>query len=730
VHIADVNIRRKIHITYRLLYLKDVVLARILDDPTFSVLNSVIFYHQVDIATRLQAEKDFLRQLFEIFDESRGESHARKKEAIQFIQNLCAMSKNLPVQTRNELFQNLVAHGVFTVIPFALRHHEASVRVAGTDVLVALIDQDPHMVRNHIVQALNDKMPPLTDTLIDLLLMEVDLGVKSQMADAIKILLDPGSTNVMDMMARQANSELLAKRNGAGPGSNGPNQISPQTEQFINSFYEGGSARRLFQPLKDLEHRPSMQNLTLHETSLYSHLVEVLCFFVRAHAYRSKLFILSENLHSRIAQLLTCPQKYMKVAALKWFRTCVSLADEFHNRQMIQNRLFEPILDIVYQTMPRDNLLNSACLELFEHIKRESHKQLIIHLVEQYRERLMAVTYVNTFQAIVHKYDQWQTGYPASQNGAEDSSFTTQEGTPHRMFNGRHAFAGLKEMDHDEEAYFNADEDAEDDEEGGLPTAANRIPNGASPVRPLVNYPDDDEEPMEILASSPDREAQLAKGKRRSSSSGPSSAETDADTMEAESTSVTTSSEMHERGRNRTPVPVEGSPGQQQQQQQQQQQEEEEKEEEHLHHHHSPPESIASKRRREDDDDDELGKMMGGIKRRNSAASLSSQTGRLQVNVPQSPLSNHVAAVDSGEFQEHHSRQQQSQQQQPDENRTPPAHVPMLRRKGSLKAKSESQGGGSAGKLSIKPINLGNVRRPAESQNGNHETSGGRGQNG
>lgn len=712
--IADVNIRRKIHITYRLLYLKDVVLARILDDPTFSVLNSIIFYHQVDIATRLQAEKDFLRQLFEIFDESRGESAIRKKEAIQFIQNLCAMSKNLPVQTRNELYQNLVAHGVFNVIPFALRHQEASVRVAGTDVLVALIDQDPHMVRNHIVQALNDKTPPLTDTLIDLLLMEVDLGVKSQMADAIKILLDTGSANVMDMMARQANSELLAKRNGMGPA--GQNQISPQTEQFINSFYEGGSARRLFQPLKDLEHRPSMQNLTLHETSLYTHLVEVLCFFVRAHNYRSKLFILSENLHSRIAQLLTCPQKHMKVAALKWFRTCISLADEFHNRQMVQNRLFEPILDIVYQTMPRDNLLNSACLELFEHIKRESHKQLIVHLVEQYRERLMAITYVNTFQAIVHKYDQWQAGYPASQNGAEDSSFTTQEGTPHRTFNGRQPFAGLKEMDHDEEAYFNADDDAEDDEEGGLPTAANGIPNGASPVRPLVSYPDDDEESMEILASSPDREALLAKEKNSSSSSGPPSTETDGDMMDAEYTSVTTSPEVRERGRNRTPVPVEGSPGQQQ--------------------HHSPPESIASKRRREDEDDDELGKMMGGIKRRNSTASLSSQTGRLQVNVPKNSLSNHGVAVDNAELQEHNPRQQKKHQpqqsgqhEQQDENSLPPTHVPTLRRKGSLKTKNETQGG-AVGKFSIKPISLGNVRHQGEAESENHDPSGGRGQNG
>ncbi len=58
------------------------------------------------------------------------------------------------------------------------------------------------------------------------------------------------------------------------------------------------------------------------------------------------------------------------IAALKYFRTCIGLHDEFHNRQIIHNRLFEPILNIVYETMPKDNLLNSVCLELFEFIKR------------------------------------------------------------------------------------------------------------------------------------------------------------------------------------------------------------------------------------------------------------------------------------------------------------------------------------------------------------------------
>ncbi|KAM0716561.1 hypothetical protein Q7P37_008006 [Cladosporium fusiforme] len=574
VKIDNDEIRRKIHYTYRLLYLKDVVLARILDDPTFSVLNSLIFFHQVDIVNFLQSNDKFLRELFAI-----------------------SLRMSRMPRSRAHLYNNFIQFGLFAVVMFALRHHDASVRVAGTDILVSLIDHDPHMVRMQIFTAIKEKTTPLTDTLIELLLVEVDLGVKSQMADAIKILLDPSTTQAqLDMMNRAQNGDFVQKQRGPGPH----NTIAPQTDAFISNFYED-SAKRLFQPLKDLEHKSSMLGLSVQELSLYTHLVEVLCFFVRQHTYKSKLFILAENLHSRVAQLLACPQKHMKLMALKWFRVCIGLQDEFHNRQLIQHRLFEPILNIVYETMPRDNLLNSACLELFEYIKRENIKQLIVHLVDHYRERLVGITYVNTFQQLIQKYEQLQTPYP--QNGEE--SFTTQEGTPQRTINGQ-PYNGLRESDADEEAYFNGDDDmdGEDDDESGLPTAAKvNLPNGASPLRPLVSYPDDEEDTMDILASSPDPQKD-----KKSSSSDPTSTDAAAEGTEIDSPQEPT------RGRDRKPVAMDGSPGQR-----------------------SPSESAAPKRRREDDDeDDELGKLMSGnsgVKRRNSsAASVSTRLGDTMIS--------------------------------------------------------------------------------------------------
>lgn len=125
-------------------------------------------------------------------------------------------------------------------------------RIAGTDILVSLIDHDALLVRSYIFKSIQEKSKPLTDTLIELLLIEVDLGVKSQMADAIKILLDPvANVASMDALGHK-NSEFMAKVRSSHPALG-------QADSFIQNFYDE-SARKLFQPLKDLEERESSKS--------------------------------------------------------------------------------------------------------------------------------------------------------------------------------------------------------------------------------------------------------------------------------------------------------------------------------------------------------------------------------------------------------------------------------------------------------------------------------------
>lgn len=303
VPIQEQSIRRKIHHTYRLQYLKDVVLARILDDPTFSILNSLIFYYQVDILNYIQTNAPFLKDLFAIFD-SQQKDEKKKKEAVLFIQQCCAIAKNLQPQARNSLYNNLLSHGLLRVINFALRHGDVAVRVGATDVLVSVIDHDPQMIRQTIFRQISEKQTPLTDSLIDLLLVEVDLGVKAQIADAIKVLLDAGTAPGLAPNDAYPKSQLdqMARMRP---------QSDPQQDMFLANFYEH-SSKKLFGPLMELKGRAGM-NLNVQQVSLFEHLIEILWFFIRQHGHRSKYFILDAQLCQRISQLLGCPEKHLKL---------------------------------------------------------------------------------------------------------------------------------------------------------------------------------------------------------------------------------------------------------------------------------------------------------------------------------------------------------------------------------------------------------------------------------
>lgn len=243
-------------------------------------------------------------------------------------------------------------------------------------------------------------------------------------------------------------------------------------------------------------------------------------------------------------------------------------------RQMVQDRLFEPIIGIVIETMPRDNLLNSACLEFFEFIKNHGIKVLMSHLVENYREKFESITYVETFRAFVHRYD----GSHGFSSSVETSLLDTEDESPKRPEAGRTGrwSASIKDLDETEEEYFNT---SDDEEEKGQPSGPST--NGASPSsKPLVDYSSDEEnENSEDLSADIDTERISRTPSPKSSTSKDSS------------------------GDDIIMTPTSSTPG--------------------------PLERLSEKRRREEDEEDEIGKL-SQHKRRSSSSSVASNSSVLR----------------------------------------------------------------------------------------------------
>lgn len=279
---------------------------------------------------------------------------------------------------------------------------------------------------------------------------------------------------------------------------------------------------------------------------------------------------------------------------MKFFRGLIGLHDTFYQAILTRHNTFGLILDIVRETMPRDNLLNSACLELFECIRRENIKTLIVHVVEKYREKLLSIVYVDTFINLVNRYEQMQ-GYGA------DAEFTLsargeESQAPKTQPNGQR-WSGVGEMDAAEEAYFNTSDDEEDVstllklyvspyanqlqwQQTNPDTAQDRPALPPLPAaKPLVDYPDDDDEDVMDTQMDP----------------------TQSQKQEEKHVKQNICATQDPNLRHTTP------PSQ------------------------PPPERLSEKRRREEEDEDELVKLTsGGPKRRSSTSSNSGSAGFLR----------------------------------------------------------------------------------------------------
>lgn len=244
---------------------------------------------------------------------------------------------------------------------------------------------------------------------------------------------------------------------------------------------------------------------------------------------------------------------------------------------MAQTHLLEPILNIVCETMPRDNLLNSVGLEFFEFVKRDNLKPIILHVVETFRERLQEITYVDTFQNLILRYDQMQAFQPdvdATLFGQESDN--TPDAT---KTNGNQRWQGVRDLDAVEEAYFNT---SDDEDETPTKKKMKSVNNGVSQLqRCLVDYPDDDDDVMDMCTPTSETNA----------------SDVDHDGTAKELTESTSSEHLSSI----PPTP--------------------------------PPEKLSEKRRREEDDEeDELVKLSHSKRRSSSASSTNNTTGNSGTN--------------------------------------------------------------------------------------------------
>uniref|UniRef100_A0A1D2A241 Uncharacterized protein n=2 Tax=Auxenochlorella protothecoides TaxID=3075 RepID=A0A1D2A241_AUXPR len=488
VPIADPGVRAKIHDTYRLGYVRDVVMPRFLDDAVLATLRSLALFNSVEVLMALAADAHAFPALF---DKLRGAKPGGGDwaDGVGFLQELASLAKHLQASQRTTLFGKLADLGLFEVMIRVLELGEPELHLRATDILLVGALHDPNPLRSFL---LSDQGGCLFRLLIQSFMHGRGCGMQEQVLELLRILLDPDTMDAsverdafIDSFYEAHAGTLVGALVAATRGGGVAAESAGAGAAGAGGEVAGGAAGApdTAAGAADTGDAPTTSAHTL------GLIVELLCYCVTQHSYRIKYYILRNNVVEKVLRLLHRKERWLVVAAIRFLRTCLGMKDEFYNRYLVKNGLLEPVIAVFLENGNRYNLLNSVVLELFEFMWRENMKGLLGYVVESPRwPELQALDFAPTFRRLSMKHDQNQERSTGSAAAPAGSGPGSEAGGGVFLGHARAAAAaqqrrirGEKEEDEDEENYF---KDDEDDDRGGSAAAAE-----VSEVRALRDAP-------------------------------------------------------------------------------------------------------------------------------------------------------------------------------------------------------------------------------------------------
>ncbi|XP_078351568.1 serine/threonine-protein phosphatase 4 regulatory subunit 3-like isoform X2 [Oculina patagonica] len=386
IPISNSDLINKIHQTYRVQYIYDVILPppSVFEDNMLASVNSFILFNRIEIVTHLQEDDKFLADMFlQLTDEDTLED--KRKQLINFLKELVGFSIHLQLHQKDEFFKALAHHGLLPAMELLLVSDCEENRLSAVEMFSQVVDISPYLVRDFIMkEAQTQEEDMLINHIMDFMICDGDTGNAYQLSQLIRTLLDP------ENMALGAN-------------------VRPKMEksEFLSFFYKH-SMHVLTAPLfaATCDDRPSKDDYVNSVT--LGHILELLTFCVEHHTYHIKNYIISKDLLRRVLVLMKSRHKFLVLNSLRFLRRIVGLKDEFYNRYIVKGQLLDPVITAFKENGHRYNLLNSAIVELFEFIRVEDIKSLCSHVCAQYKPFFKEVTYVNTFKGILQRDEQEQ----------------------------------------------------------------------------------------------------------------------------------------------------------------------------------------------------------------------------------------------------------------------------------------------------------------------------------
>ncbi|KAK3831441.1 MAG: component of IIS longevity pathway SMK-1-domain-containing protein [Linnemannia elongata] len=379
----DVRVVPWIHQVFRLQFIKDIALIRYLEEGPKSLLESFINRRTIKIIQNLLADRPFLTELFGLLKDTSASLY-RRQDVVLFMHQFCSMANRTG---SGGIYRKLFQLGLFNLFEFAFASDCIRVKQAGTDILLMALADSSGSIRTHIVEQAKDKSnKAFLDGVINQFLTDNDANLMPQLTEIIRVLVD----------------------------------IDPDT---------------LVAPVLQLTR--SSTSLDRTSSARCANICMLLSFLIRQHPTRTKVLLTSSRLVEKICILLKNKEKHLRLMAIKFFRTCLGLEDDYFNKILIKNKVIHGIVSVLQDTNGKNDLLNSVCLEFFSFIRDKNNKMLVSHCATVHRNALEEISYTSIFKTLLalHEGDS-NSGSGSGGDGMPGSSLKALWGSQSRLFPG------------------------------------------------------------------------------------------------------------------------------------------------------------------------------------------------------------------------------------------------------------------------------------------------------
>ncbi|XP_052027715.1 protein PPP4R3C-like isoform X1 [Apodemus sylvaticus] len=391
IPITHPQLRQKIQQTYTMQYIHDIVLPTpsIFEENLLSGVTAMIFFNKIEIITMLQKDENFLLEaLAQLKDNTVGDE--RRHELLLFFKEFCAFAKTLQSQKKNALLKALIKLGIMSALKVVVHINDYQIQVAALEIFAYLVEYSPRLVRAYAMGEVQNSEDN-DDLLINIMIKQMISDSDPEFSRGIIL------TAVLHDLLKIENTRATAKR--------------CERRKFLNFFYTRCMSNLIAPILSTTVENDSNDRATIcpddyQNAQLLGAVLEILTFCVQYHSKYMKNCIISNNLLSSILLLMSSKHTFLILCAVRFMRKIIGLKDKMYNLYIINQNLFEPVVNAFIHNGTRYNMLNSAIIELFEFIREENIKPLIANIVENYFMSFESIQYVQTFKGLKTKYEE------------------------------------------------------------------------------------------------------------------------------------------------------------------------------------------------------------------------------------------------------------------------------------------------------------------------------------